>query len=389
MEFVTQDLLLWGVALFWVWFTAARLIALPRLKLLPALAPNADAAEIPRVSIIVAARNEQSRIAHTVSRLLDQTGVDAELIVVNDRSTDMTPELLRDLQSRFEQLRVLEVEELPAGWLGKPHALRVAAEQATGDWLLFTDGDVWMTREVVARAIRAAEQAGVEHLCLYPGESAPTPLGQAIHLFLRVVFGTIPAAANRNRRWAIVGVGAFNLVRATAYRSVGGHAPLRMEVVDDVKLALLLRRAGFRTRIFDAHRDLEVHWAPTLIGFFRALEKNMYASVEFNPLFALLAVTAPMILWATTLFAPLTGTLAGQAAGLALATTVLPGLLAARRTRTNPLLALLVPFLFPTVAIAIGWSTVMTISRGGIVWRGTFYPLADLRRGVVRMLGRP
>jgi len=334
MMLAPVDWLFWGLAVAWLGFTVAALLSFRGVPLLPPL-NRATLAETPRprVSILLAARNEEPRIAHTVSRLLDQTGVEIELIVVNDRSTDLTGEILNDLEKKHDALRVIHVETLPPGWLGKPHALQLASEQATGDWFLFTDGDVWMTREIVARAVAAARQTRATQFCLFPGEESQSSPAKAVLMFLSIAFGTVAAAVNRDRRWAVTGVGAFNLVRADAYRAVGGHQPLKFEVVDDVKLGLLLHNAGYRARVMDASREVKVHWAPDLPGLFHALEKNMFAMLEFNLGLAVVAMVLPTLIWAVTLAAPFSGRPSGIAAGLALASTIVPAFIATRRAR--------------------------------------------------------
>src|SRR3954452_13253827 len=122
-----------------------------------------------RCSIIVAARDEESRIEGTIRHLLALRDVDAEFIVVDDRSVDGTPEILRRLAAEDSRLQIKRVDSLPEGWLGKCHACHVGASAATGEWLLFTDADCWLKPDVLARALRLAQREGAEHLTLTPG----------------------------------------------------------------------------------------------------------------------------------------------------------------------------------------------------------------------------
>ena len=257
-------------------------------------------------------------------------------------------------------------------------------QRATGDWLLFSDADVWMKRDVVARAIRQASRLRADHFTLFPAEHQPTFGAQATIVFLLGMFSTVVARVNRDRRGAFVGIGAFNLVRAGAYREAGGHEPLRYEVIDDAKLGLLMMRAGFRTRVGDATDDIEVKWASDLPSLINVLEKNLFAMFNFSLPIAALAFLLVALVWGTSVLAPFAGSLAGLAAGAALLTMVVPGLILVRRVGWSPLAALVSPLMASVLLVAIAHSTFTTLKQGGIHWRGTFYPLDRLRRGLLR-----
>src|SRR5206468_2866994 len=112
----------------------------------------------------------------TILHLLSQGHVQLEIIVIDDRSTDRTSEILQEIAKQDPRIRVRRVEALPEGWLGKCHACHIGASVATGEWLLFTDTDCWLKHDVIARAIRLAERDAVDHVTLSPGtivESSP------------------------------------------------------------------------------------------------------------------------------------------------------------------------------------------------------------------------
>lgn len=381
------SILLWGLAA--VWWVAIPLVIreIVALRTLPALELGSSkgvGTPAPRVSIVVTVRDEEARVGGAVRGLAGQVGVDAEILVADDRSSDHTPEILDCLARENRRVRVIRIDALPSGWLGKPHACHVAARHASGEWLLFTDGDAWMRSDVLVRAVRAAERERADLLCLLPGQSHSTLPGRAGLITLFLAFVAIAARTNRDRYRGPVGVGAFNLVRAEAYRAIGGHEPLRLEVIDDAKLGLLLLRAGRRCRVFTAHGELEVDWAGSLRGIIRALEKNLFASVGFSLPLALLATGAMLGLWAASALAPLAGSAAGAAAGAGLAATTVPATMLARRVGWGLLPALLAPVFIPVSAVALAHSTLKTLRQGGVRWRETFYPLDLLRRGRVR-----
>jgi hypothetical protein len=158
---------------------------------------------------------------------------------------------------------------------------------------------------------------------------------------------------------------------------------LRLEVVDDLKLGLVLRRGGFRSRAFGAAGDVEVHWSPTARQLIRALEKNMFAMLEFSLVRAVIALGGLSLFLGVALAAPFFGGIAGLVALGGWLTTLVPSLMMARRASWGVLPALLTPIMAPIMVIAVGNSVWATMRRGGIRWRGTFYPLEALRRGRV------
>lgn len=131
-------------------------------------APLPLSPHLPRVSVIVPARNEDAKLHDALSTLLAQTYPNLEIIAINDRSTDRTGEILDALAQKYPQLRVIHVEKLPDGWLGKNYANQLGFEHATGEYLLFTDADIFFHPETLARTVGYAMQTGVKHLVAYP-----------------------------------------------------------------------------------------------------------------------------------------------------------------------------------------------------------------------------
>src|SRR5687767_536 len=236
---------------------------LPALDALPAPADGLPTSAV-RCSVIVAARDEEARLEATVRHLLAQRHVTLEVIVVDDRSTDATGDILRRLASEDTRVRAIRVTHLPEGWLGKSHACHVGAGVAAGDWLLFTDADCWLKPDVIARALRVAARDAADHITLTPGVAAETLGAQAWHLAFLGSLANWISGVNRDRPGAHLGIGAFNLVRASAYRACGGYETLRLTIVDDIKLGLLLHRAKTRTRAFLGGPDAECHWGTTV-----------------------------------------------------------------------------------------------------------------------------
>jgi len=335
-------------------------------------------------SVIVAARDEESRIEDTVRHLLDQCDVRLEVIVVDDRSTDRTNDILGRLTRHDDRVLTQRVHELPDGWLGKCHACHLGASSARGDWLLFTDADCWLKPDVIARALLVAEREKADHITLTPGIDAKSLGARAWHLAFLITLADWFSGVNRDRPKAFLGMGAFNLVRNSAYRECGGYEALRLTVLDDVRLGLLLRRAGKRTRGFIGGDDVECHWGTTVRGMIQVMEKNYFAAIDFRLAAALAAGLGGLLMWCFAIIGPFTGNAAGGAAALAMLSLSAPAYVLARRLNWGGASALLTPLIFPVLFYAILNSMWVTTRQGGVYWRNTFYPLDVLRLGAVR-----
>jgi glycosyltransferase involved in cell wall biosynthesis len=358
---------------------------LPSLEALTTAERSASAPEGPiRCSVVIAARDEEARIESTIRHLFVQRGVEAEFIVVDDRSTDQTGEILRRLAKEDPHLQVKRVDVLPDGWLGKCHACHVGASAATGDWILFTDADCWLKPDVIARAVRVAERDGADHVTLSPGTVFESFAARAWYLLFLTSLLNWFSGVNRDRPKAYLGIGAFNLVRTAAYRQCGGYEALRLTVLDDMKLGLLLRRAGKRTRGFLGVDDVECHWGTTVGNMIKIMEKNYFAALDFRLWLVLAGSVAVILVFCAVVIGLMTGTAAGLAAGLSPLLPILPAGILARRLGWSWYCAVYLPFMFPVFLYALLNSTFVTLRQGGIRWRDTFYPLDALRAGTVR-----
>jgi len=319
-----------------------------------------------------------------VRRLLAQRDVALRLVVVDDRSHDETGTVLARLAAGEPRLRVVTIAELPPDWLGKTHALHRGTEGIDTRWILFTDGDAHLAPDTLARAIDAAERAAAAHVCLLPEHRGARFLGRACLLAFQLAVQRRVAAVNRDHRSAFVGTGAFNLVRTDAYRAIGGHLPLRLEVVDDVWLGCLLRRAGHRCRVWLAANEFAIEWGTTPRALVKVVEKNMFAVLRYRTPLALAAVLGGAGLLGLTFAAPwYGGPLGWLPLGCYLATG-LAGVHLAARIGWPLAAGLLTPATRGLLLVAMANSTWVTLRQGGVRWRGTFYPLAQLRRGQVR-----
>ena len=250
------------------------------------------AARHPSVAIIVPARNEEESIEQTMLRLEALDYDNYQIVVIDDRSTDRTGEIMDRLASTSAgRLKVVHVRELPEGWMGKAHAMWSAARETTADWLLFTDADIMFRKDTLRRAVAFAEAARADHLVVLPQVIMEKFTEKMMIAFFQLlfVFGHRPWKVSDPNSKDHMGVGAFNMVRRSTYEAVGTFKRLRMEVVDDMKLGKVVKEAGFSQRVVFGDDMIRVRWAHGARGVGSYLTKNLFAVMSFQTGRALLA----------------------------------------------------------------------------------------------------
>jgi glycosyltransferase involved in cell wall biosynthesis len=369
----------------WLYHTIAASLGIPKIAdLTQQQFAVPAAADLPRVSIIVPARNEAAMIETAVRSLLTIDYQDYELVVVDDRSEDATGEILDRLKSEYgARLIVVHLQELPPCWLGKSHAMWIAAREATGEWILFSDADVVHSPEALRRAVHYAVQERADHLVLLPtmlmeslGERMMVSFFQAMFIFAHRPWKVRDPRARRDA----MGVGAFNLVRRSAYEKIGTYQSMRLSVVDDMRLGEKIKQAGLASRVAFGEGMVCIRWADGARGVVQNLTKNFFAHLHYNVAFAVMAALGLLWLhlgpWFGTAFA--TGwARAGYVLALASLLTVYAAM--GRRTRIGAGYVLLHPVASVFMVFTLLRSTVLTLAHGGVEWRGTFYPLDELK----------
>jgi len=348
------------------------------------LTQNAPAvAPVPRLSVIVAARNEEQKIEEALSSLLGQDYPDLEVIAVDDRSSDATGEIIDRLATVSDRLRPLHVTDLPSGWLGKVHALHQGARIASGEILLFADADVVMAPTALSRAVGHLQRESLHHVTVGARMRSRTMLlDLAIGTFiLQLTRYGRPWRASDPNSWHYAGLGAFNMVRVDAYRAIGGHEPIRMRPVDDLELGRRIKTAGYRQELLLGDGMIEVEWYPSTRALVKGLRKNGFAAAGFSvPVVAAisLAILAFDVWPWVALF------LTDGVTRALNAVIVIAGAASYWSIVSNYGLNRWLAPLLPVGALIIlesGLSsTIATLWNGGITWRGTFYPLGELRR---------
>lgn len=372
-----------------------QIIFYKRIKLLKDISVSDKNFVWPKVTLIIPACNEDAKIESALKTLLNLDYSPLEIVVVDDRSTDNTGEILQRLWRQHQNLpselkantksdlKIVTIKTLPPQWLGKVHAQAMGLKEATGDWILFTDADVHYTKDSLKKAIFYCETHKIDFLTLVPDISAPGHLLKtAITQFL--MSGALAIDLKKiksTKHKEAIGCGAFNLVRSSAYTRSRGLEWLRMEVIDDGGFGYMLKESGANCEVLSGLGAVQLEWYPSLRAFILGLEKNAFSLFQFNIFYVLLfcslmlfTVSSVYISIAAMLLSPW-----GFVYGLSLIVYYISAALALRAvSEISPMYVLTLPMGLLLAVFVILRGMILFSIRGGMSWRGTFYARADL-----------
>jgi len=340
----------------------------------------------PRVSVLVPARDEADTLEAAMQSLLRVDYPNLQVVIVDDRSSDASGEVIERLAARDARIRSLRIETLTEGWLGKVHALHHGLEACDGEWILFTDADVHFAPDLLKRALACCDERGKDFLALLPDFFDTRPLLAAAQAAFATILlsvldrGKIAAPQSP----AAMGIGAFNLVRKRFIDEREGLEWLRMEVADDAGLGLLMKRRGASIDLLSGRGLLKVDWYPSL----RAMMDGVMQRVIMGANYRLSVYLLHCLLVCLCLCAPLGLALALQSATplawLCVAIYLLPTWIlqtGARNFALPSAAAWGLPCGFLVIGLGMLRSLLSCLRRGGVYWRGNVYALADLRAG--------
>ncbi len=343
--------------------------------------------QLPLISVIIPARNEERNIRRCIQALLNQTYPNIELIVVDDRSTDATSEVLAELSSKDPRLQVIRGAELPSDWAGKPHALVQGAALAWGEWLCFMDADTFAAPDLLRSTYHLAIQCQADMFSILTDQELGSFWERAVLplVFMGLSFGFPAERVNDPAKPDAISNGQFILIKRSVYEHIGGHTSVKDRVDEDKAIAGIVKRAGYRLVLADGRKVASTRMYTSLPEMWEGWTKNIYLGLlDRLPLllfgaFLGLMVSFVLPLWLLGgLFWLASG--AGMSAGVvAMEAVILWGYLLCKRWEACR--AFGIPggyaFTFPLGALIftamMAASAFNVISGRGVIWKGRRY----------------
>lgn len=336
----------------------------------------------PSVAIIIAVRNEEADLKNALISVCNLDYSNFKIIVVNDRSTDNTGNILRAVQKDFP-IEVIKIETLPPGWLGKNHALFAGLTRSDEEYMLFTDADVIFKKDVLGKAMQFVVKNDLDHLTILPEITTPSSLVKSVLSTFIILLTAMqrPWAAKISSSKASIGVGAFNFVKRKKYMLAGTHKAIAMRPDDDLQLAAMMKRAGGKTDVLYGLNMIEVEWYKSVKEFINGLMKNAYSGFDYNLLKLIAGVLGVLLVF--VLPVPVILFFGNTSQIIMLAFTLASQLILFWKMPgskgkwwfgfTLIYSGIILVYIFIKAAFT-------NIRDGGIYWRETFYSLAELRK---------
>ncbi len=337
----------------------------------------------PSIAIIIAVRNEEADLEKALHSICNLDYSNYRLLLVNDRSADRTPQILESFAQRFSHVTVLHINELPDGWIGKSHALYRAYHNCTEEWLLFTDADVVFKPDTLSKAINYSIQHQLDHLVLLPHIRSRSAILNSVLATFKIMFDLQyrPWAAKNPHSGASIGMGAFNLVKRTAYEAAGTHLGFALHPNDDLKLGECIKFTGCKQDVLYGDGQVQYEWYQSLNAFINGLMKNAFSSVNYSFLKAVTNSVGAILFFVLPVPVLLLSDMPQQQimAAIIIASQLALYLL-------KPALhakwwyILIIPFAAAIISFIMLKSAILTTWQRGIYWRESFYPLSQLKK---------
>jgi chlorobactene glucosyltransferase len=267
-------------------------------------APPQDA---PLISACIPARDEERNIRACVESMLAQDYPNLEVIVLDDRSTDATPEILRQLVAQNDKLKILNGSDLPEGWAGKPHALHQASASARGDWLCFVDADTVVTRECLSSCYAKALETDADMFTIMTFQVTGTFWERVVMPLVMTALsvGFSPRKVNDLKRKDAIANGQFILIKRSVYDAIGGHASVKDQIVEDKALSEQVKWNGYRLIVADGMKVARTRMYTSLPEMWEGWTKNIYLGLRDQPALLWLGVFGAFLALVAALFLPL------------------------------------------------------------------------------------
>ncbi|MFT3827097.1 MAG: glycosyltransferase family 2 protein [Chitinophagaceae bacterium] len=341
----------------------------------------------PSLAIVVAMRNEEAEVEKALTSLCELQYYNYRIIAINDRSTDGTAAILEKLAARFPQITAIHIQDLPPHWLGKNHALYKGYQLSSEEWILFTDADIQFEKNAIRRAMGYVQQQKLDHLAVLAQIQSRSAILNSffetfgIMLTLKLRLWEVQSPHSK----ASVGIGAFNLVKRTAYEKAGTHEVIKLRPDDDLKLGEKIKQSGGRQGILYGEDAIELEWYTSVREFINGLMKNTFSVSDYNTGKAVAMALATFVFFC---FPVPAGLLSGSLLNIGLALTIVlaQACLFTFKTgnRNKWWHFLMAPVAGAVMTYIVLRSTWLTLKNGGIYWRDSFYSLKELKSEIVK-----
>ena len=352
--------------------------------------PPTDA---PLISVCVPARNEERNIARCVEALLAQDYPNFEVVVLDDRSTDRTPEILGELASQYYKLKVVPGADLPPGWAGKPHALFQAASAARGlpeAWLCFVDADTFLSPNTLSACYVKAIETRADMFTIMTFQILGSFWEKVVMPIVMTALsvGFSPRKVNDPNSKDAIANGQFILIKRSVYDAIGGHERVKDQIVEDKAISEQVKWNGFRLIVADGSAVARTRMYTSLTEMWEGWTKNIFLGLSDRPSLMILGVFGAILLWITALILPLWPVLGifwyVQGGGWLALSVILQSLLflsiviyararVAAGMDISPWYALTLPLGAALFAAMMFTSTWKILSGKGVTWKGRMY----------------
>jgi len=352
--------------------------------------PTLPPTEAPLISVCVPARNEARNIRACVESILAQDYPNVEVIVLEDRSTDATAEILRQLSAQSDKLKVIRGSDLPKGWAGKPHALFQASARAGGTWLCFVDADTFLSPAALSSCYAKAIEINADMFTMMTSQVLGSFWEKAVMPIVMTALsvGFSPRRVNDPNSKDAIANGQFILIKRSVYDAIGGHESVKDQIVEDKAISERVKWSGHRLIVANGYPVARTRMYTSLPEMWEGWTKNIYLGLSDQPSLMLLGVFGAFILLVAALVLPLwplLGLLWYSQGGswLALAviaeSLVLWAIVIQARARVaagmgiSPGYALTLPLGAAVFAAMMFSSTWNVLSGQGVTWKGRIY----------------
>jgi len=352
--------------------------------------PTSPPAKAPLISVCVPARNEQRNIRACVESILVQDYPNFEIIVLEDRSTDATGEILRGLAAENDKLRVINGSDLPKGWAGKPHALFQAAATARGEWLCFVDADTFLSPATLSSCYAKAMETQADMFTIMTFQVMGSFWEKVVMPIVMTALsvGFSPRKVNDPKSKDAIANGQFILIKRSVYDALGGHESVKDQIVEDKAISEQVKWNGYRLIVANGYSVAKTRMYTSFSEMWEGWTKNIYLGLSDRPSLMLLGAFGAFVLLVAALILPLWPFLGGywyaRGGGWVALTVFIQSLFlwaiiiyARARVATGMGISPWYAFTFPlgsgVFAAMMFTSTWRVLSGKGVIWKGRIY----------------